>query len=95
MGFAREADGGARLVISAKPGSSKEGIVLQAELVVVRVAPPPADGRANARVVDLVAERLGVARSRVQILRGASGRRKELFIDGMTSAAVDDALKNS
>jgi hypothetical protein len=92
VGFARDVDGGARLVIAAKPKSSKEGVSVKDGVVVVRVSAPPEDGRASARVVDVVASFLSVPRSRVQIVRGATARDKELFIAGVSAAAVDEAL---
>ncbi len=47
----------------------------------VAVTAPPHNGQANAAVVKAVAEFLGVAPSRVRIIRGHSGRRKVLEID--------------
>lgn len=92
MAFARDVDGGARLAISAKPKSSKEGVSVKDGVVVVRVSAPPEDGKANARVVDVVAAFLSVPRSRVQIVRGETARQKELRIEGVSAAAVDEAL---
>jgi uncharacterized protein (TIGR00251 family) len=92
MAFARDVEGGARLVISAKPKSSQEGVSVKGGTVVVRVSAPPEDGRANARVVDVVAVYFGVPRSRVAIVRGETARQKELFLAGLTAAAVDEVL---
>ena len=92
MAFARDVDGGVRLVIAAKPKSSKEGVGVKDGVVVVRVSAAPEDGKANARVVEVVAAFLSVARSRVSIVRGETARQKELFIAGTTATAVDEAL---
>ena len=47
----------------------------------VRVTAPAESGRANEAVRALLAKRLGVAKSRVEILRGHMGRDKLLSID--------------
>ncbi len=89
---AKDVDGGVRLVIAAKPKSAKEGVTLKDGAIIVRVTAAPEDGKANARVVVVVAEFLGVPRSSVEIVRGASSRHKELFIRGVTAAFVHEAL---
>ena len=50
----------------------------------VRVTAPAESGRANEAVRALLAKRLGVAKSRVEILRGHMGRDKLLGIEGLT-----------
>ena len=54
----------------------------------VAVTAPPVDGEANAAVIELIAAALGVARSAVQVVHGASSRRKTLRIDGVTAAQL-------
>ncbi|HEY6059900.1 MAG TPA: DUF167 domain-containing protein [Gemmatimonadales bacterium] len=51
----------------------------------VRLAAPPVDGAANEELVRFLAERLDVPRSAVAIVRGASGRRKTVAVDGVTT----------
>jgi uncharacterized protein (TIGR00251 family) len=46
----------------------------------VAVTAPPREGEANAAVIRAVARFLGVAPSRVRILRGGTGRRKILEV---------------
>jgi uncharacterized protein (TIGR00251 family) len=58
----------------------------------IRLAAPPVDGAANAALVEFVAARLGVAKSRVRIVSGHSSRRKVVEIDGTTLAAVHAAF---
>jgi uncharacterized protein (TIGR00251 family) len=92
MGHARDVDGAARLAVCVKPRSAKEVVAVIDGVVVVRVAAPPAEGRANARVVELMAAHLGVPRARVTLVRGAAARHKELAIAGLLAASVDEAL---
>lgn len=53
-----------------------------------RVAAAPVDGAANASLERLVADQLGLAASRVRLVRGATNRRKLLEIDGVEPAAL-------
>ena len=50
----------------------------------VRVAAPPAEGRANESMVRLVAKALGVPPSRVTLVAGAQSRTKVIEVDGLT-----------
>lgn len=48
----------------------------------VRVSAPAVDGRANEAVVRALADALGVSRSAVRILRGATARTKLVEVEG-------------
>jgi uncharacterized protein (TIGR00251 family) len=62
----------------------------------IRLAAPPVDGAANAELVRFLAERLGVPRSAVSIIRGAAARRKTVTVEGVTTdAAVRVLLETS
>ncbi len=62
----------------------------------IRLAAPPVDGAANAELVRFLAERLGVPRSAVSIIRGAAARRKTVSVEGVTTdAAVQELLETS
>jgi hypothetical protein len=49
----------------------------------VRLAAPPVDGAANEELIRFLAGQLGVARSRVTIVSGLSGRRKVVTVEGL------------
>jgi uncharacterized protein (TIGR00251 family) len=59
----------------------------------IRLAAPPVDGAANAALIEFVAERLGLAKSRVRLVSGTSSRRKVLEIEGVDEATVARALQ--
>ena len=66
-----------KISVIVKPNSKKEEVVPSGDgAYTVRVAAPPVEGKANERVVELLAEHFGVPKSRVSIARGAGGRRK-------------------
>ena len=54
----------------------------------VYVTAPPEDGRANAAVVEVIAEWLGVKRRHVEIVRGATSRNKVVRITGSTDHSI-------
>ncbi len=58
------------------------------EVLRVRVAAPPAEGRANEAMVRLVAKALGVPPSRVTLVAGAQSRTKVVEVDGLTAAEI-------
>jgi uncharacterized protein (TIGR00251 family) len=88
------AKGGIILNLRVAPGARRTGIEgLYGEgAIKVRVAAPPVDGKANAKVGRLVAKLLGVARSDVSVIRGASSRDKTLLVHGLEPAEVRSAL---
>ena len=60
----------------------------------IAVTAPTVDGEANAAVIELFAKRLGVARGAVEVIAGASSRRKTLRIAGATAAQIEDLIED-
>ncbi len=58
----------------------------------VALAAPPVDGAANDELVRVLSEVLGVPRSALSIVRGTSGRRKVVEVEGATAAEVIERL---
>jgi uncharacterized protein len=83
----RSAPGGITLRVRVQPRASSTCVVgFENEALKLRVTAPPVDSAANAAVVDLIAEALGVRRSQVRILQGANARTKLLSITGIDPA---------
>ncbi len=76
------ADGEGRLALRVTPGARVEAVELGDGRVVVKARVKPEDGKANAAVLDLLADALGIATSRLRLLRGATGRDKLVQLDG-------------
>jgi uncharacterized protein YggU (UPF0235/DUF167 family) len=70
------ADGEGRLALRVTPGARSEAIELGEGRVLMKVRARPHEGEANAAVLALLAEALAVPTSRLQMLRGATGRDK-------------------
>jgi uncharacterized protein len=60
--------------------------------VVIRVSAPPVDGKANEAACRLIAERVGVPKSAVRVVRGESSRDKLVRIDGLSADEARTAL---
>ena len=79
--------GGVQLQLHVQPGASRTGIAgLHGDALKVRVAAPPAEGRANRELLDYLAEVLGVARARIALVKGETGRRKTVLLQGIELA---------
>jgi uncharacterized protein YggU (UPF0235/DUF167 family) len=61
----------------------------------LRVAAPPVDGEANAEMQRYFAKLLGVAKSRIELLAGQSGRQKRIRVQGMNADALARALQEA
>ena len=84
-----EQDGSVRHAVRVQPRAKRTEVrgVRAGELVVAVTAPPVA-GAANAALVKYLAQRLAVAKSRIELVRGSKGRSKILYIHGLTSARL-------
>lgn len=69
-------------MVSVKPKSKKEGLEVGPDGgVLVRVSAPPVEGKANERIVEVLAAALGLPRSGVRLVRGETARHKELELE--------------
>lgn len=73
---------GSALAVRVTPRASRNEIVevLNDGTIKVRIAAPPADNEANETLVEFFAEILGVPKSRLDIVAGASGRDKLIAV---------------
>lgn len=73
---------GAEFALRVTPRARREEITRDAGGLRVAVFAPPEDGKANAAVQALLANALGVAKSRLTLVRGATSRDKVFRLDG-------------
>jgi len=57
-----------------------------------RVSAPPVDGKANKALCRLIAKQVGVAPSRVSVVRGEKSRDKVVQVDGVESYVLLEVL---
>ena len=75
-----------RLNVRVYPKSSRNTVSWSDEQgLKVWVTAAPENGKANDAVVKLLADRLGIPRSGIRMLRGQRTRNKVLFFEGFTS----------
>jgi uncharacterized protein len=55
----------------------------------IAVTAPPVDGEANAAVIEVLAGALGVRKGDIEIVAGASSRRKTVRVAGVTAAQIE------
>ncbi len=87
---------GASFAVRVIPRGQPEGPAgLRDGRLVVRVGAPAVDGRANQRLLALLAARLGVARRAVSLVAGERSRDKRVAVRGAAPEAVLAALEQS
>ncbi|AOO79702.1 DUF167 family protein [Bosea vaviloviae] len=84
----RESPDGLLLSVRLTPRGGRDGLdgvetlADGREVLKVRVRASPSDGEANAALVALLAKLLGLPRSRVTLVAGASARSKTVLLEG-------------
>jgi uncharacterized protein len=79
--------------IRAKPRSSRRGVIrVDPDSIVVGIGSAPERGRANAELEELIARAVGLPRSTVTIVRGATSRLKVVQIATSTPSATSTRL---
>ena len=76
--------GGITIEVRVQPRSSRRGIGgVAGDTVTVYLTAPPAEGAANAQLIEVLSEELGVRKGSIRIIRGLSSRRKVIEIAGV------------
>jgi uncharacterized protein (TIGR00251 family) len=93
MPFLRETAEGVLLSVKLQPRASKNeiGSPIGDELK-IKVTAPPVDAAANQALVELLAEKLGCPRGKVELIRGHTSRHKTVLLHGFKAAEVLAAL---
>jgi uncharacterized protein (TIGR00251 family) len=87
----KEHDGAVTFDVLVQPRASRAKVgPLHDGRLKVAVTAPPVDGEANAAVIELIAKTLGVARGAVEVIAGATSRRKTIRVRGISRAAVEE-----
>lgn len=70
-----------KLVLKVKPGAKQNRVEKIAEnQFKVWVKAPPAEGRANQAVIEILAEYLNLPKSKLEIVQGLSGKSKVVLV---------------
>src|SRR5260370_38934720 len=94
MMFLRETKEGLLLTVRVTPRSARDEIVgTHGDALKIRLNAPPVDGKANGRLMRFLGERLGVALSRIQIVRGQTARENQSLMTGLRADELRSRLE--
>jgi len=86
----------ARITVRVRPRAKRTAITGRlGEAYKLDLAAPPVEGRANEECVLFFAELAGVARSRVRIISGLTGRSKLVEVEGIEQVELEKRLAAS
>ncbi len=93
----RAGDDGVTLAVRAQPGAKKTAIVGlygegPAAQLKVAVHAPPLEGRANAALIEFLAETFSIPKSAVSLVSGELSRSKVFHLRGVTLARANAVL---
>jgi len=80
---------GVVLTLHVQPGAKRSEIVgSHGDALKIRLAAPPVDGKANAALLEFLAEKLGIGRTALQLVSGQASRSKRVRVAGIAADAV-------
>ena len=86
-----EREGGCVVAVRAQPGAKRNGVLgIRNGRLRVAVQAPPDKGRANAAIVEVLAEFFGIRRSQIELVAGPTSQEKRFFLRGV---AIDQATR--
>ena len=75
--------------ISVQPNARKNEIVgVHGDAIKIKVAAVPEDGKANAELCAFVAAKLGLAKSKVNVIKGQTSRDKVIAAEGFSESEI-------
>jgi len=84
----------AQIDVRLRPRGSRDELAgMRDGVLQAKVTAAPVEGRANKALCRLIAKRVGVAPSRVRVVRGEKSREKVVRVEGIEPAALREALK--
>jgi uncharacterized protein (TIGR00251 family) len=85
---------GVVLPVRAQPGAKREGVVGERNgALKVAVTAPPLEGRANDAIVAVLRDALGLRRSQVELIGGATARDKRFLIRGVSAEELQGRIE--
>lgn len=86
--------GGVEIALHIQPRASRTEVIgAHGDALKIRLAAPPVDGEANEELVRFLAKALGVPKRAVTIVRGATGRKKMVRVEGIDPATAAARLE--
>ncbi len=83
----------AKLAVQVQPNARRNQLIRQKDgVLVVRIAAPPTDGKANRELAKYLGDILGIAKSRVVIQKGARAKRKLVIVKEVDQDRVKEII---
>ena len=95
----REHKDGVTIAVRAQPGAKRTKVVgihgqePESQLKIA-VQAPPVEGRANEALIAVLAETLGVAKSKITLLAGELSRSKVFLVRGVSATKCEEILNS-
>lgn len=87
---------GVTLRVHAQAGARRDEIAgMHDDRLKVKVTAPPEDGRANERIVEVLAEALGLRRGDIELISGPTSRRKDFLLGGVSLPDAERRLADA
>ena len=87
------ADNAVMLYVQIAPNASRNALDgFRGDILRVKVAAPPVEGKANKELVAYLSDILDISKGSVRIVKGHTLRNKVIAIDGLTSAQMMQKL---
>ncbi|TSA52349.1 MAG: YggU family protein [Planctomycetaceae bacterium] len=89
----KETKDGVVFNIRVVPRSSRcELVEIQEDALKIKITAPPVEGKANEECVKFIANKLGIRKSRVDIIAGHKSKRKTIAISGLKSKDIESII---
>ncbi len=83
----------ASIAVRLRPGAKGDELLgMRDGVLQARVSAPPLDGKANRALCRLLAKRLGIAPSRVSVVRGQRSRDKVVRVEGLDALTLEERV---
>lgn len=94
MSYFRIGEQGVLLDCLIQPRASRDRIAgVHDNRLKIQITAPPVDGKANKHLIAYIAKVTGLAKSRISVINGDTGRRKTCLLQGLE--ALPEALRFS
>ncbi len=80
-----ETDSGVTISLKVQPNAKKNAIIGEhGNLLKIAVTAVPEKGKANKAVIDMLAKKLKIKKSRVSVVAGLTTREKKVYLEGIS-----------
>lgn len=74
------------------PNSSRNEVVKEDDYIKIKITAPPVENKANKVLVEFLSKKLGIAKSKIKILRGETSKLKTLSFDDLDESEFNARL---